>query len=541
MYHVFFFLRRNSLKLIALLGIIFSALYFFFFQAHHDDKKELEIVSVNLGEVRQIPWDIKQAPIQVNETFVAAVHGSLTSIHSLGSIDNSKQNTLLEKYYCEHLVCFLELKQNIFFHNKRKINAYDVEFSLVRQIFVDKSKSFTLPILNDVEGINKINYKTIKWVKYSDIAYPTNLVSGIKVLNATKLQIKLKHFNKYFFHKISQGRLPIVPIEELQNDYETWKQYPIGFGKYKVTHADTKKSEYLLEKYDKADKIPDKIFLFFSDTRNGDINMLLGNPLRKLPKDDHILVLSNFYSNGGFLYNYQTELGRNENFRKAISYALDRYKIAKASHINEIFPEDQLLSNSDWQMTYRFPRPIQKQDLKKAKQYLAKVPKHLWQNKIFEIPTYWQDVKRIYSLAYIQEMHKQLEDLGLKVKFLDTNIEYDKFIKDDKNILWFTGFGISFVSFDPNANFAHFIKGSYFTYEQPNDHIFNSMYELSTKHYLEKPYITQQMSKYFADKNYMTVVMNQRMSLSFNPNKIVSLGNQYNGIRFALWELKLKQ
>nr|BFD31012.1 hypothetical protein GTC16762_06300 [Pigmentibacter ruber] len=540
MQNVFFIIKKNFLKIILFFIFFLTLFYLFFLQRLPEDKKELEIVSVNLGEIKQIPWDLKQAPIQVNETFVAAVHGSLTSVHSFGSIDNSKQNTLLEKYYCEQLNCYLELKQNIYFHNKRKVNAYDVEFSFVKQILKDKSESFTLAILNDVEGINKINYSTFKWIKYSDNNYPTNLVSGIKVINATKLQIKLRHFNKYFFHKLSQGRLPIVPIEELQSDYETWKKYPIGFGKYKVTYADIEKSEYLLEKYDKNEKIPDKIFLFFSDTVNGDINMLLGNPLRKLPKDDHILVLSNFYSNGGFLYNFQTELGRNENFRKAISYALDRHKIAKASHINEIFPEDQLLSNSDWQMAYRFPRAIQKQDLAKAKYYLAKVPKHLWLNKLFEIPTYWEDVKQIYSLPYIKEMHKQLEQLGLKVKFLDTNIEYDKFIKDDKNILWFTGFGISFVSFDPNANFAHFIKGSYFTYEQPNDPIFNAMYEQSTRHYLEKPFITQQMSKYFADKNFMTVVMNQRMSLSFNPNKIISLGNQYNGIRFALWELKLR-
>lgn len=534
-------LLQQKKYILLLLTILNLVIIYYFFQYNSIKTSDyLDSVSINLGEVPQIPWDLKQAAIQVNETFSAAVHGCLTSVYSLGSVDTSNQTTLLKNYYCEDLICTIELKENIYFHNKRIVNAYDVEFSFVKQLLKDKQESFTIPILSDIEGIDHFKREDIKIVAYNNIQYPTNLINGIKVISPTQIKFYLKRKNKYFFHKISQGRLPIVPIEELQDDYESWKKYPIGFGKYKVTLVEPLKNQYVLEKINKDEKIPTKVILFFSDKINGDINMSLGNPKRILPPDDHILVFSNFYSNGGFLYNYQTELGRNENFRKAISLALDRNKIAQKSIINEIFPEDQMLNNSDWQMIYRYPMPIQKQDLAKAKQFLAKVPEKLWKNKLFEIPTYWEDVKEINSLPYINEMQKQLESLGLKVKFLDTDINYDKFQQNDKNIMWFTGFGISFVSFDPNKNFAHFIKGSYFTYEQPNDPLFNELFKKSSEQYLEHPESTQQMSKYFAEKNFMTVVMNQRMSLSYNPQKIISLGNQYNGIRFAIWELVLK-
>ena len=47
------------------------------------------------------------------------------------------------------------------------------------------------------------------------------------------------------------------------------------------------------------------------------------------------------------------------------------------------------------------------------------------------------------------------------------------------------------------------------------------------------------MSKYFAEKNFMTVVMNQK-NVPPIIHKNYKFGNQYNGIRFAIWELVLK-
>ena len=172
---------------------------------------------------------------------------------------------------------------------------------------------------------------------------------------------------------------------------------------------------------------------------------------------------------------------------------------------------------------------------------MEKVPKVLWQNKLLLIPTYWDDVKDINSIPYIKEIKDQLTQIGLHVKFLDTDVEYDKFSKGDKNILWFTGFGISFVNFDPNKNFSHFRKGSYFTYEHPDDPEFERLFQKSVNHFIASPEETQKLSAYFTEKNIMTVIMNQRMTLSYDSRKIISLGNQYNGIRLAIWEIKLKQ
>ncbi|MBX9839879.1 MAG: hypothetical protein K2X69_16365, partial [Silvanigrellaceae bacterium] len=73
----------------------------------------------------------------------------------------------------------------------------------------------------------------------------------------------------------------------------------------------------------------------------------------------------------------------------------------------------------------------------------------------------------------INEIQKQLKDIGIETIFLNTDMDYDKFKKDDENVLFFTGF--AFAVKDPNRNFGHFRKGSYFTYEQPNDYKFERL------------------------------------------------------------------
>ena len=528
--------------------LILPLFYFFYIIFNNNPKNQSssknilnDSLIINMGEVPQTPWDLDQAAIQVVETFTSAVHGCLTSVYKLGSIDNSNQNVLFEKYFCEGKTCYATLKKGVRFHNNREVNAYDVEFSLIKQLLIHNKNSFTKTILNDIEGIESLNKKNIKHLSINNIQYPSQYLRGIKVIDFYNLKFILKSSSENFFHKISEGRLPIVPIEELKNDYVSWKKYPVGFGKYKVIHANLKDYEFHLEKVLKEELIPKSVKIVFSSKNIGDIKMQLANSQRKLSEYEQILTFYDVYSNGGFLYNYQTELGQNENFRKAISLALDREKIAKKSLFNEIYAEDQLLPSSGWQSTYRANIPIQKQNIPEAKKLLEKVPKVLWQNKLLLIPTYWDDVKDINSIPYIKEIKDQLTQIGLHVKFLDTDVEYDKFSKGDKNILWFTGFGISFVNFDPNKNFSHFRKGSYFTYEHPDDPEFERLFQKSVNHFIASPEETQKLSAYFTEKNIMTVIMNQRMTLSYDSRKIISLGNQYNGIRLAIWEIKLKQ
>jgi ABC-type transport system substrate-binding protein len=518
-------LRPNSHKILA--------------ENNQNNSLEKDMLTINMAEVPHNPWNTEEAPVHVAETFTAAVHGSLTPIFELSSNDSSNQNTLLEKYFCEKNICYASLKKGILFHNKREVNAYDIEFSLTRRFLAQEGISYVQSILDNIIGIEKVNKENVRIIKVNNIEYPSEAIEGIKVKDNYNIVFNLKRPNKLFFSRISDGKIPIVPIEELESDYIKWKKYPIGFGKYKVTGADLADYKFYLQKVSEEEKIPKFVTILFGSGNVGDIKMLLGGPNRGIEEYERKVIFSNVYSNAGFLYNYQTELGKNENFRKAISLALDRHKIASASIFNEMLPEDQMFSDSGWQKEYRAKMPIQGQNTEEAKRLLSLVPEHLWKNKIFQVPTYWEDVKEINSLQYVNEIKAQLNEIGIQTNFLDTDTNYEKFRDGDKNVLWFTGFG--FANNDPNKNFAHFRKGSYFTHEYPNDPKYERLYQKSVKNFSKSPADTMKLSEYFTKKNIMTICMVQRMSLSYDSRKVISLGNQYNGIRLAIWEIKLKE
>ncbi|WGL60999.1 ABC transporter substrate-binding protein [Pigmentibacter sp. JX0631] len=505
-------------------------------EVYTDDGHEL---TVNMAEIPQIPWDVKKAAVHVIETFTAAVHGSLAPYYFRDQKEPSNQNVLLESYSCEKLICKAILKRNMEFHNGRTVTAYDVEYSLIREILADPEENYAESILDDIEGINSIAFNYLKYIKIDGNRYPSGNVKGIIVKNEFEIEFHLKRENNFFFARISDGKLPIVPIETLKEDHLTWKQFPVGFGKYKVTNVDLAKHEYYLQKVSYKENIPNKVKLIFTADQQGDIKLLLGGPHRGNEEYEHRLVFSNPYSNGGFLFNHTTELGSNFYFRKAISYALDRNIIARASYFNELFPEDQLLPNSVNFKEYRPDLPLQSQNIELAKQYLAKVPKHLWQNKRFEIPVYWEDVKEIYTLPYIVEIKKQLAAVGLHVDFLNSDERFEKFNTGDTRVFCFTGF--SFANKDPHKLFSYFRKGSYFKNEHPNNPLYETLYQnaVNNKDPLNtKP--TKILGNYFFDESIMVVLFVQRMSLSYDPRVVISLGNQYNGTRFAVWEIKMR-
>ncbi|MGY3802584.1 ABC transporter substrate-binding protein [Pigmentibacter ruber] len=498
-----------------------------------------ETITINLSEIPQIPWDTSKAVSHVIETFTASVNGCLISRDDAITTDELKQNSLIERYYCEDNICQAFLKKNVYFHNKREVTAYDVEFSILRALLQRKKNYVVTSLLNDIVGIEELkNTNNLPFTEVNSINYPTGLVKGIEVVDNYNIIFKLKWRNKFFLNKISIGRIPIVPIEELDKSYTNWKKYPIGFGKYKVEYVNWEKYEFILKKFNRKENIPKYIRFIFSSKDEGDIKILLGDSGRGKSGTDRKIIFPNIYSNGGFLFNFRTELGKNKKFREAISLALDREKIADTSLYKEIIPEDQMIPAFSVLKEYRIQKPLQKQNIERAKQLLNSIPHSLWKNKVFHVHTYWANIKNINSLPYIQEIKKQLADVGIQVKFYDTDLNYPKFSDNDSNVLWWTGFGFS--SNDPNKNFSFFKTTAYYANEGPKDSSFDSLYELSIKNINDTSYYAKKMSEYFYNNNIFVVVLNQKMSFAYNSERLSSLGEQHNGVLFYVWKLKLR-
>ena len=306
-----------------------------------------ETLTVNFSDIPQIPWNaFGGSSTYIVETFASAVYGNLTGINELESGDNLNENILLEKYGCDKKNCYLKLNKNIKFHNGREVNAYDVEFSFIRPFLNLNMREFSINALENIEGSQEffskhINIKSYPKKKFENINYLSGLVKGIKIVDKYNLIIKLTRENKFIFHKLSTGFLPIIPIEEFKDDFKTWKYYPIGFGKYRVVKGDLATHEFVVKRVIDKEDIPKFVRFIFSDKNIGDIRVL--QDMKKISEGEESFISPNIYSNGGFLFNFRTKLGADINFRKAISLAIDRDKVVSSSPHGVLVPDDQLL------------------------------------------------------------------------------------------------------------------------------------------------------------------------------------------------------
>ncbi|APJ04713.1 ABC transporter substrate-binding protein [Silvanigrella aquatica] len=494
-----------------------------------------ETITLNLSDQKQIPWNISDVSTYVVETFSAAVHGSLISFS--GTFKESTDNSVLfENYFCDGNSCYASLKKGVLFHNKREVNAYDVEFSFTRQLIHFRNDNFAKNILSDIIGIENLKKENLKYITVDSNTYPSGFIEGIKVKDRYNIIFNLNNENSHFFQKISSGYIPIVPIEELDSHYKKWKTFPIGFGKYRVVKADDKEFQYVIEKVNKNEDIPKYIRFIFDEKDIGDIKSCIGLSKKNENYDGHI-IFPDIYENGGFLFNFKTELGSNKNFRKAISLALNRSGIAQTSPFGEFVPDDQMLPESGWQKNFRAEIPVKKRNLKKAKELLETIPESLWKDKTFHVHTFWTTNKDLNHEPYFIEIKKQLEEAGIHIIFHNTNMSYTRFTKNDQNVFWWTGFDTA--TSDPNSNFAFFRNESFFNNISPEDPHFEKLYQEATKSLSKSPIFTRNLSQYFTENNYMVIVFHLRKSLLYQKKRISSFGNQYSPIKILVWELKL--
>jgi ABC-type transport system substrate-binding protein len=498
-----------------------------------------ETLTVSLSDVKQIPWSTIDTYTYELETFGAAVFGSLTEINESGIKNISHDDVLLKSYKCDEKECPAELKKGIHFHNGREVNAYDLEFSFMKELLSHKNNSFAYSMLKDIDGVEEFfkNKTEIKfWKKIDDITYPSGFIKGIEVIDKYNFILHMKNKNKYIFQTLSTAFLPIVPIEELKDDYAEWKQLPIGFGRYEIVKSDLKNFEFILKKHRKNDNITKYVRLLFGSNPNVDIRL----STQQTPLDvktEEVHNASGVYGNGGFLFNFKTKLGSNENFRKAINFALDRKRICNLSKYNEITPENQLLPNHGWQGIYRADIPITEQDIEKAKYHLNLVPHELWKNKILKVHSFWTANKNLSETPYFIEIKQELSKIGLEIVFYNTDMDYTKFNKEDENVLWWTGFDLQ--TEQPNSNFSYFQEGSFFNNIYPNDPEFNRLYYLSEKNLHKGTDDTRNLSLYFTSNNIMVVVFNLRNSFIYKKNRIKSFGNQISSVKLQLTDIKL--
>ena len=453
------------------------------------------------------------------ETVLAAVLGQL--IYSSRSAE--LHPGLLKKFYWDYdnQWYVLELKENLKFHNGRTATADDLEFSFVRG-FLSKNGSWFKSFFSNIEGINDIEGKA---------EFKPGMISGIQKLNKTSIRIKLSAPNPAFLQSLARSYFSLVAREALHEDYITWKSFPVGAGPYKVTSLENEGALLKLKKVNEAQPGPNEIWIS-SSRRNfaPDISFLRSNSDRKLQQEISDIPTSST----GIFFNFDNPLGKDKNFREAVSLAINRTKLV--GNVKSYFPNDQLLTSQFWGR-------IEKKDSfdpKKATDIVRNLKAKLSKSSV-TVPVFRSEFGNRELGAYIAELKKQLKAVGINAIFKKTN---KKFFDDSDR-----GYPMKVLSLgadvsDPTVMFGLFRKGSPLKphYPENDSHYENLFQQVSKESALDKKAeAVKQISQYFVDQNYAVPLFESHSWIMAKRERIKDIGTQDGGLCIYLDRIVMNQ
>jgi oligopeptide transport system substrate-binding protein len=453
--------------------------------------------------------------------FINAVLGHLTAINKNAEIYpdllESFNFDFDKKYYK------LRLKENLIFHNGRKVTVNDLEFSLVRYFFAKKSNPGSMMLMN-IKGSDKIHYGQ---------PFQSGLVEGVKILAERTVIVTPSQPNPAFLYTLARfGSL--VPIEELEDNLLTWKKWPIGAGPYKMINENSVNKTYLLQlvndkKYPNA---PKEILYEQSRYLEPDITLTDGIAANnnKFKQETLCVPLLKKIIN----FNYNSELGNNKDFRKAVSLAISRNEISNKTMVKTI-PLFEMIP----------PRGIgrinmeEQQNTLEARKLFEKV---LGKNNnfVFKIPH--SEDKSFLGNNYHNVIQSQLAAAGLKVEFHETDNLWDPFSgKFKKSPFKLIGTGTD--HFDPLLTFSLYRKDSPAIHFWPNDEMVDKLIENSkaaeTRDKLNEN--LKKLSMYFFENKYTIPLFEIPTVAYYKAEKIKSLGSQFGGLVFYLPNIEINQ
>ena len=468
-----------------------------------------DVLSVHLPSKGIVPFT-KGASVDAVRATTAPILGQL--IYSSNSYD--LEPGLLESFRWDYdkEAYILKMREGLRFHNGRQVSTKDLEFSLLRG-FYSSRRSFFVAFLNEIEGVEAI---------IGSKKFVSGKVSGIKIIDDRTLSIKLRKPNPLFLHLLARPYFSVVPIEEFTDDYEKWKSAPIGAGNYKVRDHNQETKTMTLEKVGDTASAKE-IMLYYGDKPyNADIEISPVEERKNLVVSKRAAGLTSIY------FNFNNPIASDVRFRKAINIAIDRNKIAAG--VETYSPAHEFLAQHYWGRTQvKISR-----DTEAAKNLLKSIP-GLDLAKQHELNVFSGSLGNKKYESYVQELVKQLAQVGLKIKLVSSDAKF--FPTDNKDTLF------RLVTLGADIADPLIMLGLFRGEKSPNrphfpmhDKEYETLFskaELSTT--LEhRAVAVKKLSQYIQDNVWLVPLFEKKLLVSVDPKRVKSVGVQDGGLTFFL-------
>jgi oligopeptide transport system substrate-binding protein len=419
----------------------------------------------------------------------------------------------------------LKLKNNLVFHNGRKVNSFDLEFSLLRGFFSQK-RSFYEIYIGNIAGTENIKLGE---------KFKSGKVSGIKILSDLEISIKLKRDNPSFLHSLVNPFLALVPQEEFEEDLITWKKFPVGVGPYKVVNDfDGKKIK--LERLDKTKKHIEFVNLYTTSDPKVSYDILAIMPDEFDSKNYTEYLSSLPIATAGFYFIFGNKLSDDINFRKAIHHGLNRKELIDG------FPELSITYEMLPSQTWGRANLKDPYNPKMAKDYLRKVDSKLISGTI-EGMVFGNKIIPKRSQLLIKRIEESLAAIGLKIKMIPST---EKFLsKESAKKIYFNFSGMVSEHIDPLIMFGAFRSNSAFEYFKPigGDPHFDKLYLDAALAIQKEARVNsiQTMSSYLDKMSYFVPYAEKKMIYWIKKNRFKSLGMQTQSLFLSIDEIEVAQ
>ena len=411
------------------------------------------------------------------------------------------------------------------FHNGREISSVDLEFSIIRG-FISKTENYNRIHFSDILGIDQLQ---------PGMKFHSGMVRGIRVIDEKNLEISLKAVKPIFLLNFTIPFVPLVPREELKDDYYTWKSMPVGAGPYRILKDYSDHVLVLKAVHKSPDWVPELIEyhttrmpveydIVFDRVNANDKEKSFKKAFSKHPAS----INSIFFYRGN-------ALNENVNFRKAVYHAINREAVVAGS---EQFKPAYEMMVRPYAGSIEPKNPY---NLDLAKKYINKVPSELLQKKI-TIGVYSPD-KEFTSIMRdrIKVMSKDLDQLGLTLSF-EPNPE--KFptpgvMKKYSMKLWSKVVDLA----DPSISFGAMSSISPYKNEMPDSHgKFDELYQKAEQAstFEDRLKGIQAIAHLIEEEALVVPIMQKYVLYRYNTETVESLGEQSKPLFMDVSLVKMK-
>lgn len=483
-----------------------------------------KVLRVQIGNSGEAPY-LEHTSAEVLAAFNAAVLGQLIKTDENFNLFPG----LLQKfeYDFKAKAYVLKLQPNLKFHNGRKVTSKDLEFSLLRGFFT-KSNTFHTIYLNNIAGLDKIDAGRTK--------YTSGLVSGVKIIDELSVRVKLSHPNPSFLHSLTNPFFSLVPKEEMNSNFVGWKKIPVGAGPYRVLGKGFHEGKVNLELMDKGLEHATPKIEFYTSEAKGIHFDLVSSPSENQKKQLKVKYTSKPIAVRALFFNNKNELSRNQDFRNAIQYAIDRNEIASSLEGYDVVSE--ILPRHFWGRSGNGMN----ENIDLAKKYVSRIPKKLtekfWEAGIFAGPKLSHKHKTI-----VRYLERQFARAGLKIKFVPTSEKFQSLESAKKFVFRVEGRIADYV--DPLIMFASFREGSAFKYGYPigdRKVRFDKLYSKAedAEDFNRRIESVRELSKFVQKESIAIALGEERFAVGIDPKRIQSMGHQPQPLTLFIQNIELK-